>query len=78
MIDSMLLWLMLFLFLFLVCLGSLTYGTGLYEPGSVLGGLGPKMCVTKVWGFLGDKPWFYTFWGFWDCFRGLVYLAHVM
>jgi hypothetical protein len=26
---------------------------GLYEPGGVLGGWGPKMCKTRVWGVLG-------------------------
>jgi hypothetical protein len=34
------------------------------------------MCETKVWGVLGGKPWFYTFWGCFGVFRGLVYLAH--
>jgi hypothetical protein len=33
------------------------------------------MCVTKVWGVLGGKPWFYTFWGFWGLFWGWVRLA---
>jgi hypothetical protein len=33
------------------------------------------MCVTKVWGFLGGKPWFYTFWGSGACFGGGVHLV---
>jgi hypothetical protein len=36
----------------------------LYEPGRYFGGYRPKMCVTKVLGGFGGKPWFYTFWGF--------------
>jgi hypothetical protein len=39
-----------------------------YMNQGYFGGRGPKMCVTKVWGVLGGKPWFYTFWGFGACF----------
>jgi hypothetical protein len=56
-----------------ICL-FMTFG-GLIEPRGILGKRGPEMCVTKVWGVLGGKPWFYTFWGSGACFRGLVRLA---
>jgi hypothetical protein len=39
--------------------------------------IGLKMCITKVWGVLGGKPWFYTFWGSEGGIWGLVYLAHI-
>jgi hypothetical protein len=32
---------------------DLSRSIGLYEPGGCFGGGGLKMCVTRVWGFLG-------------------------
>jgi hypothetical protein len=71
MIDSMILWLMICIFIYFTLLSLYFLRIGLYEPGGILGGMGPKMCETRVlggfgrsWGALGGKPWFYTFWGF--------------
>jgi hypothetical protein len=80
MIDSMILWMWIYLLFFVFYDLFFYYCFGLYEPGGILGVLGPKMCETKVWGVLGGiggfrgvNPGFTHFGGVLGYFRvGLV------
>jgi hypothetical protein len=59
MLDSMILWIWIYLFFFFLCIFFFFALARITR--SKWGTWGREMCVTKVWGVLGGKPWFYRF-----------------